>query len=336
MTGDERRTARLLFGAELKAGLLSDGDLDRREIARAVGSLGFRSRPRRVLERLAMKRGRLTYERDCLAPVVAGRRAVLGANADGPPRFLVRVDEFPHVDSLDRPEQYGSDQFRRFHEIMAEHGVPYLIAVTPIVSRAARDPSGTGGRPLSDGEIAEIAGLRRDGVEVAVHGLDHRTRDARPRHRSELCGLSAGELRARMDRASELLAGADIAPRVFVPPYNRFDRAQYDILAERYDVIGGGPESVARLGFSRTPVWHGDAVYLPSYSPLYDRAAVVLPAVERLVTEQPSVWAPIVLHWGWEADAGWHDLEELAVRIAPHTAPWSEFLAAVDFAGAAH
>ena len=36
-----------------------------------------------------------------------------------------------------------------------------------------------------------------------------------------------------------------------------------------------------------------------------------------------------MLHWGWEADAGWADLEQMAKAIAPYTARWDEFLDAV-------
>jgi hypothetical protein len=39
---------------------------------------------------------------------------------------------------------------------------------------------------------------------------------------------------------------------------------------------------------------------------------------------------PIVLHWGWEAQDGWRDLERLAGLIAPYAAPWDDFLAVVE------
>jgi hypothetical protein len=75
-------------------------------------------------------------------------------------------------------------------------------------------------------------------------------------------------------------------------------------------------------------VWRGEAVYLPSYFPLYGRAADVLPAAQSLIDRQAGLWTPIVLHWGWEADAGWKDLERMAAAIAPYTARWEDFLSA--------
>ena len=39
---------------------------------------------------------------------------------------------------------------------------------------------------------------------------------------------------------------------------------------------------------------------------------------------------PVVLHWGWEMDAGWADLERLAERIAPYAVEWDEFRGAIQ------
>ena len=122
-------------------------------------------------------------------------------------------------------------------------------------------------------------------------------------------------------RARRSCASAGIETGVFVPPYNRFDARQYEPLARRFAVVGGGPESVPLIGFHRTPVWRGDAVYLPSYFPLYGRAADVLPAAQSLIERQAGLWTPIVLHWGWEADADWADLERLASADRPLHGP---------------
>ena len=115
-----------------------------------------------------------------------------------------------------------------------------------------------------------------------------------------------------------------------MPPFNRFDAEQYPALAERFSVVCGGPETVALLGFHATPLWRGDAVYMPAYAPLYDRAAGVEAGVRRLVEREPGVWAPVALHLPWEAEDGWSDLERLADQMAPYAASWDDFLAAVD------
>ncbi len=48
------------------------------------------------------------------------------------------------------------------------------------------------------------------------------------------------------------------------------------------------------------------------------------PAVERAIEARWGLWVPIVLHWGWEAEDGWAELEELVAAIAGYASPWSD------------
>jgi hypothetical protein len=279
--------------------------------------------PVRIAQRLAMKAGLLTYERGVLAPLLKVR------HAPGPPRFLVRVDEFPHYLAGDEPDTYGVDSSRAFHSVLASAGLRYLMAIVPRVPSRPLDPHARGDRPLTDAERVFMGEMERDGVTLALHGYNHRTRHAHPRRHSELCGLPNAELGELLDRALAELAPAGVAPRVFVPPYNRFDASQYDVLAARFDVVCGGPESVPLMGFHPGPQWRGDAVYLPCYPPLYGTAEECLSLIPELVERQVGVWVPIVLHPGWEAGPG-SELERFAREVAPYAAGWDEFLAAVD------
>lgn len=326
------RSARLLLDAELTAGELAPQDVLRARGMRAVvRSRPIPPRPLRVAQQVLRKLGRLDYERAVVAPLHAARRATLGGEGAGrPPRFLVRVDEFPHYLAWDDPDRYGTERFRRFHEIMASAGVPYLVAVPPRISHAPLDPQERSWRALNEAERALLDELRAaPGVAFALHGRDHRTRFASPRQRSELSGLGAEATAELLDGALAELAELGVGTEIFVPPFNRFDAAQYDALAQRFAVVCGGPESIGMLGFQRTPMWRGEAVYLPSYFPLYGHAHEVLPAARALIEERCGLWTPIALHWGWEADAGWAQLEQLAATIAPYTASWEDFLAAV-------
>jgi peptidoglycan/xylan/chitin deacetylase (PgdA/CDA1 family) len=326
LTTDELRSARLLFAAERAEGLVGDEDLDRPEVARAVTARPVPSRPSRLLQSRAMKRGRLGVLADGLEPMAAARRAVLGAGAgEAPPRLLVRVDGFPCAD-----EDHGTEAFRRLHAIMAGAEVPYLVAVLPCPAHAPLDPKATGRRGLDDAEVEMLATLRRDGVEFAAHGLDHRTRHARPARRSELTGLRPRALRALLDEAERELAAVAVAPRVLVAPYDRFGRHEYRELARRYDVVCGGPRSVALMGFHPTPLWRGRAVYLPSYPPLHARAGDVLRCVQEHAGDWSGLWVPVVLRWAQEADDGWRDLERLVAHIAAVASPWAAWLDAVQ------
>jgi len=325
---DGARSARLLFDRELTARVADGGSIDIRQVRVATRVSAVPGPARRVTHQIAYKLGRLRYERDIVGPLMAARRAVLGERAGGPPRFLVRVDEFPHYRAWDEPGRFGAERFARFHEILAAAGVPYLLAVLPRVSHEALAP-GHGSRPLDDGERTMLARLGAEGVSPALHGLTHRTRFKSPRRHSELCGLSIEETAALLDTGLAELGEQGVRPEVFVPPYNRFDAAQLGPLGERFRVVCGGPESIGQMGFQRTPQWRGETVYLPSYAPFYGRAAEVLSAVELAVEAEWDLWIPVVLHWGWEADAGWHDLERLVMTLAPRAARWEDFLAAV-------
>ncbi|MGD0274339.1 MAG: DUF2334 domain-containing protein [Gaiellaceae bacterium] len=329
MRADEKRTAALLFSGEPAASSLRASELDRSELKRAVRERRFLKPPTRLLERLAMKRGLIGFERNCLRPYLRARYAVLGREAEGAPRLLVRVDEFPHYRAWDEPERFGMEGFRRFHEIMRSAGVPYLIATLPRVARNPLDPSETAERELDVAEKEMIEELRRDGVAFAVHGWCHRTRRVEPRRRSELAGLDGDELARLLDRADGVLAGLGVEAPVFVPPFNRFDARQYPLLARRYEVVCGGPETVSVLGFRKTPIVLGGSVFLPSYPPFYGRASELLPAVRRLLELHAALWVPIVLHWGWELEAGWTELERLAGELAGYAVDWGGFLSAV-------
>jgi hypothetical protein len=336
MNEDELRTARLLFDAELASGRVADADLRRTEVARAVRVSGIPAPPGRVIAQLRYKLGSahetmgLDYRRAVLETAIAARASVLGTAAPGPPRFLIRVDEFPHYRAFDpQDERFGTECFERFHATLAGANVPYLIAVLPRVSREPLSPAATGSRALTREEVALLGRIPSEGVALALHGRDHRTRYASPRRRSELGGLDVADTEALIDGGLGDLAALGIEPDVFVPPYNRFDARQLAVLARRFAIVCGGPESIGRLGFQSTPQWRGQAVYLPSYGPFYGRAGTMLSAVEELIARRAAVWVPIVLHWEWEQEAEWRDLERLCALLAPYTSRWEDFVAAL-------
>lgn len=298
-------------------------------VSRALRTRRVPPWPMRAAQRLAMKRGRLKWSEEWLAPVQAARRAAVGLAADGPPKLLVRVDEFPYYSGYDDP-RFGLETSARFHSVMAEAGVSYLIAVVPQWTHEALRPESNGGRPLDDRDRELIERMRSDGVAFAQHGATHRTRFSNPRRHSELSGLDPDALAKLLDGGRARLEAVGVRPRVLVPPFNRFDAAQWDVLASRYDVITGGPESVLNMGFHGGPQWRDGAVYLPCYEPLYERAEVVLGAVERVIEQNVGTWIPVVLHMGWEVGDDFAALRRLAQRIKPYATPWSDFLAAVD------
>lgn len=329
MNRDELRSARLLFAPELTSGRIGVEELDTRAVSRAVRNRAV-PRPVRFAQRAAVKLGWLTYERAVIEPFMRARRALLGKEARGQPRLLVRVDEFPHYlgHGAERfGRVYSSRHYLTFHDAFAESGVPYLVAVSPRLSHDPLDPQEEGWRPLDDLEHEVLARLKADGVEFGVHGLNHQTRQVDPSRHSELTGLDPAALEELLETSSRELAEAGVEARVFVPPYNRFEPAQYDALAGRFDVVCGGPENILLMGYARTPLWRGDAVYMPAYSPFYGNANSLGPALERLAELEAPVWVPVALHWGWEFENEWSSLEQLVSLLRPHARPWSDFFA---------
>lgn len=328
---DQQRTARLLFDRELVAGTLTPEVLNTRAVRAATRVRPVPSRVLRVAAQARYKLGRLDFERAVMEPLMAARRSALGREATaGPPRFLVRVDEFPHFEAWDDPERFGTERYECFHEVMLAAGLPYLVAVLPLVSREPLAPAGRESRALDDGELDMLRRIASERVSFGLHGLDHRTRFESPHHHSELCGLGQAETEELLDRALGELAPHGIRPDVFVPPYNRFDAGQFQALAHRFGVVCGGPESIGTMGFHGTPQWRGESVYLPSYLPVYGRAAEVLPAARRAIEQEAKLWVPIVLHWGWEMGDDWEALRRLAELIAPYAASWEEFQQAIE------
>jgi len=327
---DQLRTARLLLDAELLAGTLAPEALSAPALQAATRVRAVPARPVRIAQQVRYKLGGLDFDSAVVDPLLAARHAALGSGGAAAPRFLVRVDEFPHYQVSDEPDRFGSPEFERFHRIMLGAGVPYLLAVLPRVSREPLSPTASGSRPLDGSEVAMLRRLASENVSFALHGRDHRTRFSSPRRHSELCGLSDVETEQLLDDALAELARHEIRPDVFVAPYNRFDARQLKALARRFAIVCGGPESIGRMGFQRPPQWRGETVYLPSYAPVYGRAPGVLAGVQRMIERAVGLWVPVVLHWGWEAEAGFADIERLAERIAPYASRWEDFRAAIE------
>ncbi|UUY05599.1 DUF2334 domain-containing protein [Svornostia abyssi] len=333
MTADERRGAALLFGEELARGAVTLADLEQPAVRDAVRAPRVPPWPVRRLERRRYEQRRPGYRDDSREAFHAARRAVLGPAADGPPRVLVRVDEYPNFDTLDTPA-HGIAHYWRFHETMRDSGVPYLVAVQPALARNPLDCTGTEGRPLDADELAMLGRLRDDGVAFALHGHDHRTRTTHMPNNTELEGRSAADLGDLLDRGLAFLAAHDVRPRVLVPPYNTFGARQWPVLAQRFAVVTGGPESVQRVGYRRSPLFWDGTVFQPCYAPLYGTAAELLTPARALATSSAAVWTCITLHWAWELADDFAALRDLLTVLAPVARPWDDFLAAVDTAGA--
>lgn len=324
------RNASLIFEAETARGALDPAVLRSAALTGPLRTRPVGSRPVRLAHQVRFKLAPRRVQAGIERTLLRTRRAVLGERAAAPPRFLVRVDEFPHARAWGHGERFGTQAYARFHSVLAEAGLAYLLAVLPMVCEEPLDPRGTESRRMLAEEAEMLRRVRSEGALLALHGLDHRTRFDSPRRHSELSGLGREQTGALLDRGLAELSRLQIErPRVFVAPYNRFDASQVPVLAERFEVICGGPESIGQMGIQTTPQWRGAAVYLPAYPPFYGRAEQILPAAAEAIERQTGLWTPIVLHWEWEARESFRALAELARMIAPYSASWQDLLVAI-------
>lgn len=332
MSLDEIRTAGLLFGEELALGLVEPAALRTPEVLRTVRTGMIPSALSRRFQVRQLRRGRLSGERHSTGPRMEARRAVLGDAALGRPKLLIRVDGFPHMTAWDAPDSVSTARAATFHAVLRDAGVPYLMAVLPRVPRRPLEPQTDEYRVHASDERELLAELRRDGVSFGAHGLDHRTRSARPGRRSEFPGGKTKEVGERLDAALNALRDEALHADVFVPPFDRFGAGCWPELADRFDIVCGGPASVAGMGFHPTPSWRGNAVWMPAYAPLHGTAAEILPAVRALAAAQTSLWIPVVLHWDREVATDMSALRELCAVLASGelARSWDDFLLAIS------
>lgn len=281
-------------------------------------SIVFRSRPGAEIARKGLVRMRLATDpspvdhRQVVRQQQRIRRLAglaLGVRSRPKPcRFLLRVDDFPSPFA-------GIEEFPRFHRIAAEHGVPYLLAVTPFFGT-------TGQRgQLSSPAIDMLHVCAAEGAELALHGFSHRSRYRN--YASELLSLPAAALRAELQRADDYLSANHLETVGFVAPYNAYDPLTYGVLADRFALICGGPESVVSLGYRTGPSFLMQSLYVPTYRGAYDVDANRLARFDRLIGEADSLTIPVTMHWANEVRDGFRGFRALCERLRGRTGTWS-------------
>jgi peptidoglycan/xylan/chitin deacetylase (PgdA/CDA1 family) len=166
-------------------------------------------------------------------------------------------------------------------------GVCATFAVIPAVTEGAyHSPGDRGVLPLGATKIRFLRQAIEDGaIDVALHGWNHRSRSNTSPH-SEFVGVSAPEQKELIESGRDLLRTAvGVAPRVFVPPWNRYDDGTLDALtAHDFTCV-----SANRYGPSRT----GALRFLPTTADLRE----VRQAVEAARKSQdPAPVVGVLLH----------------------------------------
>lgn len=276
----------------------------------------FESRPEIELFRKILMRLRLCHDvisltqRQTAESILRLRKAVQQAESVALPhrqgcRFLLRVDDFP-ADGAD------SAAFQLFHDILRDHGIPYLLAITPYFHE----------KGLEDHEIEILQCCRKEGMTPALHGFTHRR--VRPEVPSELLGLSETDLRSSITKAITYLKKISLESAVFVAPYNSYDPQTVPILSEYFPILCGGPESVRGLGY-RGPGFIEKSLYLPSYRGAYDLKKDIRWIV-RIKDEGHGLLVPITLHWVNELQDNFKNLVRICRIIRTQMLSWDSLV----------
>jgi peptidoglycan/xylan/chitin deacetylase (PgdA/CDA1 family) len=230
-------------------------------------------------------------------------------------RFLLRIDDFPSPFAR-------SQDLLRFHQVAMEYGLPYLLAVTPFFSLDGQR------RSLSASDVDILHRCMSDGVELALHGFTHRSRYGN--YASELAGLSVARLRAELERADAEMRAKRLETIGFVAPFNAYDPLTLGVLAERFALICGGPESVPALGYRAGPSFLLGSLYVPSYRRAYDISSTRLAQFDRTIAEADGLIIPVTLHWANHIRDGCSSFRALCERLRGRTERWGDLLDAVD------
>jgi hypothetical protein len=236
--------------------------------------------------------------------------------SDVPPRVLIRVDDYPHWN-------VPTARFWEFHTRMAERGIPYLLAATPFLSSAPLTPASPP-RPhrAEEWEALRAAVARRE-IEIALHGVTHRTRSSHLA--SEFDGLALDEAHAAIDEAWRCLVARGCPPVAFVPPFNRLPPTLWDALPRECRVLCLGPESLRDVPLLPSPVSLRERTVVLSLSPFYGRASEIARALRRgHWLERPGAIIPLTLHWTWELADDFAAVAELADLVRERVTRWTE------------
>lgn len=239
-------------------------------------------------------------------------RQSLGPKTQNPPcRFLLRIDDFP-------AESAGSEKFLEAHQLFTEHHIPYLLAITPFMTR----PKDSGF--LTPQEIQILKKACSEGAQPALHGFTHEKHSSRPC--SELAGMPLAEFKIWLTKAKGILAQHGIHCAAFVAPFNSYDLFIVPELLKHFSVICGGPESVHSLGYHTGPSFLGDCLYLPSYRGAYDIGSRDLPGLRELELKAAGLIIPITIHWRNGLKDGFGSFRQIARYLQGKVIGWDAYL----------
>jgi peptidoglycan/xylan/chitin deacetylase (PgdA/CDA1 family) len=179
-------------------------------------------------------------------------------------------------------------------------------------------------RPLSTADVDVLRACTSEGAQLALHGFTHVSHYRN--YASELAGVPTVALRKEVERADSYMHANRLETIGFVAPYNAYDPLTLGVLAERYPLICGGPESVVTLGYRAGPAFLLRSLYVPSYRGAYDVTLEPIARFDRTIAEAGGLTIPVTLHWANEVRDGFRAFRSLCQRLRGRTSRWSDLL----------
>jgi len=206
-------------------------------------------------------------------------------------RFLIRIDDFPRGD-------LNFSDFMRFHKIMNDYDCPYLLGVTPFLSKG-----------VSKEELNFLRWHKFHNIDLSLHGFTHE-KIGDKKYQGEIDCYSLGELEILIEKAKNFFSENDIEfPDSFIPPFNIIKRDSYEVLSKHFSYMMGGPLSITTLGFYKFLDKINTSFYIPSYFPFYGRVKEIDKGMRHMSMERGIVMV-VTIHWAWEINNNFVDLKK--------------------------
>ncbi|MGB9880938.1 MAG: DUF2334 domain-containing protein [Anaerolineae bacterium] len=256
-------------------------------------------------------RGRLLRAMFRMAPPTVVRRLLRADSSvrTAHPVLVFRVDDFPRWD-------HELCEFERFHRIFEQYQIPYILGVTPWLEFRKGYP-----RPITSDELTF---LRRESTKgllsIALHGFTHESRHWADSV-TEIATCTKPELQRLIEQARQWFDKNGLPfPECFIPPFNSITMENLEVLSNWFRVILAGSTAISTLGPFK-PQAFGRVLYLPSYGPLYGSALRILRNLSLLQSlRQVHI---VTLHWAWEIESSFANVEELVKTAKESFAIWS-------------
>lgn len=232
-------------------------------------------------------------------------------------KYLIRVDDFPHWEK-------NYKEFLRFAELFSKYNIPFLLGVTPFLSLNPKSIYNTKFKFLDDNEVKILKEFSN--IEISLHGLTHQS--VNKKRTTEFIGLTDGEVEEKLTLGIKLLEEKQIFPIAFIPPFDKIDKNNFEIIKKHFKIICGGFDTAKYVGYLITPcIVDNKTAFVPSYFPLSGNINEIHNFL--LDMKEENIIVPITIHWTCEVN-NLERVENFLKFIEKKVISWRNFLSIIE------